>query len=118
MKRVFLEWSTAVWEEVDKWHKRRLAACYVVLFVDAVHISVRRNGHYDKVAVYVVYGVSIEGKREIVALYVGQGGESATEWGRCLQDLKNRGLEDVFHLCSDGLTGLHDVMQAAFEIVH
>ena len=78
----------SVWEEVDTWHKRRLPACFVVLFVDAVHISVRRNGHYDKVAVYVVYGVSIEGRREIVALYVGQGGESATEWGRCLQVLK------------------------------
>lgn len=106
----------SIWEVVDAWHKRPLAACYVVLFVDAVHISVCRNGHYSKVAVYVVYGVSIEGRREIIALTVGQGGESATEWGRCLQDLKSRGVEDVFHLCSDGLTGLHDVLQSAFPL--
>lgn len=106
----------STWEVVDAWHKRPLPACYVVLFVDAVHISVRRNGHYNKVAVYVVYGISITGRREIVALYVGQGAESATEWGRCLQDMKNRGLEDVFHLCSDGLTGLHDVLQDAFPL--
>lgn len=106
----------STWEVVDKWHKRPLPPCYVVLFVDAVHISVCRNGHYQKVAVYVVYGISIHGRREIVALYVGQGGESATEWGRCLQDLKSRGLEDVFHLCSDGLTGLHDVLQSAFPL--
>lgn len=106
----------ATWEVVNAWHNRPLDACYVVLFVDAIHISVCRNGHYSKVAVYVVYGVSVEGKREIVALYVGQGGESASEWGRCLQDLKNRGVEDVFHLCSDGLPGLHEIMQAAFPL--
>lgn len=106
----------STWEVVDAWHKRPLAACYVVLFVDAVHISVCRNGQYNKVAVYVVYGISITGRREIVALYVGQGGESATEWGRCFQDMKNRGLEDVFHLCSDGLAGLHEVMQEAFPL--
>lgn len=97
----------ATWDLVNQWHQRPLPACYVVLFVDAVHISVCRNGQYNKVAVYIIYGVTVEGTREIVAIYVGQGGESATEWGRCLQDLKNRGLEDVFHLCSDGLTGLH-----------
>ncbi len=106
----------ATWEVVNNWHKRPLAACYVVLFVDAIHISVCRNGAYSKVAVYAVYGVTIEGSREIIAFYVGQGGESATEWGRCLQDLKTRGVEDVFHLCSDGLSGLHEVLSTAFPL--
>jgi putative transposase len=106
----------STWEVVDAWHNRPLPACYVVLFVDAVHISVCRKGTYNKVAVYVIYGITVEGRREIVALTVGQGGESATEWGRCLQDLKNRGLEDVFHLCSDGLTGLKEILQEAFPL--
>ena len=106
----------STWDLVRAWHSRPLPACYVVLFVDAVHVSVCRNGQYNKVAVYVIYGVTVEGTREIVALFVGQGGESATEWGRCLQDLKSRGLEDVFHLCSDGLTGLHDILSEAFPI--
>jgi len=106
----------ATWEVVSNWHKRPLAACYVVMFVDAIHISVCRNGHYSKVAVYVIYGVTIEGRREIIGLYVGQGAESATEWGRCLEDLKSRGVEDVFHLCSDGLPGLHEVLSAAFPL--
>lgn len=106
----------ATWDVVSAWHKRLLPPCYVVLFVDAVHISVCRNGHYSKVAVYVIYGITVEGTREIVALYVGQGGESATEWGRCLQDIKNRGVEDVFHICSDGLTGLKDILSAAFPL--
>jgi putative transposase len=106
----------ATWELVNAWHKRPLPSCYVVLFVDAVHIPVCRNGHYTKVAVYVIYGITVEGTREIVALYVGQGGESATEWGRCLQDIKNRGVEDVFHICSDGLTGLHEILGEAFPL--
>ena len=106
----------STWEVVDAWHKRPLAACYVVMFIDAVHVSVFQNGAYSKVAVYVIYGINVEGHREIIALYVGQGGESAAEWGRCLQDLKNRGLEDVFHICSDGLTGLKDIISEAFPL--
>lgn len=106
----------SVWEQVAAWHKRPLPACYVVLFVDAIHITVCRQGTYSKVAVYVIYGITVEGKRDIVALFVGQGGESATEWGRCLQDIKSRGLEDVLHICSDGLPGLHEVLSEAFPL--
>ena len=104
----------SVWEEVDAWHKRLLPACYVVLFADGVHVSVCRDGQYRKVAVYVLYAITVEGVREIVGLYVGQGGESATEWARCFQDLKSRGLEDVLHFCSDGLNGLKEVFSDAF----
>lgn len=106
----------STWDLVEAWHKRPLAACYVVLFVDAVHVSVCRDGHYSKVAIYVMYGITVEGTREIIALYVGQGGEGATEWGRCLQDIKNRGVEDVFHICSDGLVGLKEVLADAFPL--
>lgn len=104
----------ATWSEVDAWHKRPLPACYVVLFADAVHVSVCRDGQYRKVAVYVLYAITIEGKRDIVGLYVGQSGESATEWARCLQDIKNRGVEDIFHICSDGLNGLKQILSEAF----
>ena len=106
------------WEQVDAWHKRPLASCYVVLFVDAVHVNVRREGQVTKIALYVVYGINCEGYREIIALYPGQGAESATEWGRCLQDLKNRGLEDVFILCSDGLSGFKEVASAVFPLAN
>lgn len=106
----------STWEVVNAWHKRPLPACYVVLFVDAVHLDVQRNGHYSKVALYVMYGINVEGCREIVGLVVGQSGESASEWGRCLQDLKNRGLQDVLHICSDGLSGLKEVFQEAFPL--
>ena len=106
----------AVWERVNAWHTRPLPACYVVVFIDAIHLNVRRKEGVVKIALYVVYGISTDGFREIIALYPGQGCEGATEWGRCLQDLKNRGLEDVFIFCSDGLSGLHEVIMELFPM--
>lgn len=108
----------SVWDRVNAWHQRRLPACYVVMFVDAIHLDVRRESVVEKIALYVVYGINTEGYREIIALYPGQGCESASEWGRCLQDLKNRGLEDVFVLCSDGLAGLKEVMTELFPMAN
>lgn len=104
------------WDRVKAWKERTLSALFVVLFIDAVHVKIRRNEGVATVALYVVYGISVEGRREIVALYPGQGAEGASEWGRCLQSLKNRGLEDVLIICSDGLTGLKEVMQEAFPM--
>lgn len=104
----------ATWDRVNEWHTRLLPACMVVLFIDAVHINIRRDGAMKKVALYVAYGITVEGKREIIALIPGQGAESATEWGRCLQQLKNRGLVDVLHICSDGLAGLREVVSDVY----
>ncbi|MCB9308131.1 MAG: IS256 family transposase [Lewinellaceae bacterium] len=106
----------STWDRVKAWHERSLAALFVVLFIDAVHVKVRRNDGVTSIALYVIYGITAQGQRELVALYPGQGAESATEWGRCLQDLKNRGLEDVLIICSDGLAGLKPVMAEAFPL--
>lgn len=104
----------STWTNVKAWHERPLEGLYVVLFIDAVHLDVRRDHGVQKIALYVIYGITTQGQREIVALYPGQGAESATEWARCLEDLKNRGLKDVLILCSDGLAGLKSVLQQAY----
>jgi len=104
----------STWADVKAWHERILDPLYVVLFIDAVHLDVRRDHGVQKIALYVVYGITVQGQREIIALYPGQAAESASEWARCLEDLKNRGLEDVLILCSDGLSGLNAVLQQAF----
>lgn len=104
----------STWADVKAWHERPLEALYVVLFIDAVHLDVRRDHGVQKIALYVAYGITAQGQREIVALYPGQGAESASEWARCLEDLKSRGLKDVLILCSDGLTGLKSVLQEAY----
>lgn len=107
---------SATWDRVKAWHERPLDALYTVLFIDAVHLKVRRDGGVATVALYVVYGITVQGKRDIVALYPGQGAEGASEWGRCLQDLKNRGLADALMICSDGLAGLKEVLIEAFPL--
>ena len=104
----------ATWDRVKAWQERPLAGLYAVLFIDAVHLNSRRDHGVQKIALYVVYGITAQGQREIVALYPGQGAESASEWGRCLEDLKSRGLQDVLILCSDGLTGLKSILQEAY----
>lgn len=104
----------STWADVKAWQERPINSLYVVLFVDAVHLDVRRDQGVEKIALYVVYGITPQGQREIIAFYPGQGAESASEWARCLEDLKNRGLKDVLIICSDGLSGLKSVMQEAF----
>ena len=106
----------STWDRVKAWHERPLSAMYAVVFVDAVHLGVRRDNHVQTIALYVVYGITVQGQREIIALYPGQGAESATEWGRCLADLKSRGLKDILVLCSDGLAGLKSVLEEAYPL--
>lgn len=106
----------SVWDRVKAWHERPLPPIYVVMFIDAIHLKVRRHNSVMTIALYVVYGIQTNGQREIIALYPGQGAESASEWGRCLADLKNRGLEDVLIVCSDGLSGLKSVLEETFPL--
>lgn len=106
----------STWDRVKAWQERPLAALFAVVFVDAVHLSVRRDNHVQTIALYVIYGITAQGQREIIGLYPGQGAESASEWGRCLADLKNRGLKDILILCSDGLAGLKSVLEEAYPL--
>jgi putative transposase len=106
------------WERVEEWRNAPLPALLVVLFIDAVHVDVRRDGHMKRVALYVMYGITPEGERRIVALVPGQGAESAAEWARCLQQLKQRGLKDVLYVCSDGLAGLREVISEALPLAN
>lgn len=108
----------STWERVEAWRNSPLPSLLVVMFIDAIYLDVRRDGQVSRIALYVVYGITVEGKREIIALIPGQGAESATEWARCLQQLKNRGLEDVLYICSDGLTGLREVIAETFPLAN
>lgn len=104
------------WDRVEAWRNAPLPSLLVVLFIDAVHIDVRRNGSMTRIALYVMYGINIEGERQIIALIPGQGAEGAVEWGRCLEQLKQRGLQDVLYICSDGLSGLREVISETFPM--
>ena len=106
------------WDRVEAWRNRPLPALLAVLFVDGVFLDVRRDGQVKRITLYVMYGITVEGRRELIALIPGQGLESANEWARCLQQLKKQGLEDVLYICSDGLPGLREVLSEAFPLAN
>lgn len=86
---------------------------YPVVFIDAIHYSVRDNGVIRKLAAYVMLGINLEGKKEVLTIQVGEN-ESAKYWLSVLNELKNRGVKDVLIICADGLTGIKDAINAAF----
>lgn len=100
--------------EVLAWQARPLAAIYPIVFLDALHLKIRRNGKISNTAVYVVLGVDVEGKRDILGHWIGDGGEGANFWLTVVTDLQTRGVQDIFIACVDGLAGFSDAIQAVF----
>lgn len=84
-----------------------------ILFIDAIHFSVREDSVVKKIAAYIVLGINLEGKKEVLSLVIGEN-ESSKYWLSVLNSLKNRGVQDVLILCSDGLTGIKEAITAAF----
>ena len=94
---------------------RRLYLCIIspILYIDAIHYSVRDNGVIRKLAAYVILGINTEGKKEVLTIQVGDN-ESSKYWLSVLNELKNRGVKDILVICADGLTGIKEAIGAAF----
>lgn len=99
--------------QIEEWQNRPLSAIYPIIFIDAIHFSVRDDSVIRKLAAYVVLGINLEGKKEVLSLVIGEN-ESSKYWLSVLNALKNRGVQDILILCSDGLTGIKDAITAAF----
>lgn len=99
--------------QIEDWQNRPLSSVYPVLFIDAIHYSVRDNGAIRKLAAYVILGISLEGKKEVLTIQVGEN-ESSKYWLTVLNGLKNRGVQDILILCADGLTGIKEAIAAAY----
>ncbi|MBB6377571.1 transposase-like protein [Pseudonocardia eucalypti] len=95
--------------EMNDWASRPLEDIYAALFVDAIQVKVR-DGQVANRPVYAAIGVTLDGHKDVLGLWMGAGGEGAKFWMSVLVDLKNRGLRDVFFLVCDGLKGLPDVV--------
>lgn len=102
-----------VLSQIEEWQNRPLSAVYPILFIDAIHFSVREDSVVKKIAAYIVLGINLEGKKEVLSLVIGEN-ESSKYWLSVLNSLKNRGVQDVLILCSDGLTGIKEAITAAF----
>lgn len=99
--------------EIETWQKRPLDAVYPVVFIDAIHYSVRDNNVVRKLAAYVILGINCTGRKEVLSIQVGEN-ESAKYWLSVLNELKNRGVQDILLLCADGLTGIKEAIAAAY----
>ena len=100
--------------QIEDWQNRPLDEIYPIVYIDAIHYSVRDNGVIRKLAAYVILGINTEGKKEVLSINVGDN-ESAKYWLSVLNELKNRGVRDILILCADGLTGIKEAIAAAFS---
>jgi transposase-like protein len=106
-----------VWALVELWQNRPLAAIYPIVYLDAIHLKLRRDGKVANTAVYIVLGVDLDGHRDVLGHWVGDGAEGANFWLSVVTDLQSRGVQDIFIACIDGLTGFKDAIQAVFPHV-
>lgn len=105
--------TEAVMEEVKTWQSRPLEAVYPIVYLDALVVKIRDGGHVRNRAIYVVIGVNLEGHKEVLGLWAGQA-EGAKFWLKVLTELKNRGVNDIFIACIDGLTGFPEAITTVF----
>ena len=99
--------------EIAAWQNRPLDAVYPFVFMDAIHYKVKENHKYITKAAYVVLGIQMDGRKDILGVWIGEN-ESAKFWLSVMNDLKNRGVKDVYVFCADGLTGFREAINAAF----
>lgn len=102
-------------DELIAWKSRALQSVYSFVFLDAIHYKVRENGTVQTKAVYTVLGVDLEGHRDVLGLYIG-GAEGARQWGRILENMRDRGVEDVLFFCVDGLPGFREVIEQIYPL--
>lgn len=99
--------------EMEEWKSRKLEDIYPFVYIDAIHFNVKENGVIGKKAAYIALGISKDGIKEVLGIYIGES-ESSKFWLTVFNNLKNRGIKDILVLSSDGLSGLKEAIQVAF----
>src|SRR6056297_1919928 len=104
-----------VLDELGDWQNRPLDRVYPVIFIDAIVVKIR-DGQVANRPVYAAIGVTVDGKRDILGLWVGTGGEGAKYWLQVLTEIKNRGVEDACMVVCDGLKGLPESIETTWPL--
>ncbi len=99
--------------ELKKWQQRPLDALYPFVWLDAIHYKIKEDGRYVSKAIYTILGLNVEGKKELLGLYLSES-EGANYWLAVLTDLHNRGVEDILIACVDGLTGFPEAIATIY----
>lgn len=98
---------------VKEWQERPLQEIYAVVYMDAIHYHVRSEGRIVKRAVYIALGIDMDGKKDVIGMYVGEN-EGAKFWLSIINGLKNRGVQDILNACVDGLNGFPQAIEAVY----
>ncbi len=98
---------------IKEWQSRPLQKTYAVVFLDAIHYKVQQEGHIVNKAVYMVIGIDMDGCKDVLGMYIGEH-ETSKFWLTVLNELKNRGVEDILICCVDNLTGFSEAILACF----
>lgn len=104
-----------VHEQIQAWRNRPLEETYFIIYLDAIHYKVRENRQVVTKAVYSVYGVDMEGQRDVLGLFIGEA-EGARHWARVLENIKDRGVKDVLFFCVDGLNGFSQAIEGIYPM--
>ena len=105
--------SEKIMPEVTAWQNRPLEKVYPFIFMDAIHYKVKEDHRYVTKAAYVVLGITLEGRKDILGVWIGEH-ESSKFWLNVLNELKSRGVMDVYLFCTDGLCGMMQAIEAVF----
>lgn len=99
--------------ELQSWRERDLDPVYPIVWLDAIHYKIKENGRFVSKAIYTILALTIEGKKELLGLYLSDA-EGAHYWLGVLTDLQNRGVKDILIVCVDGLKGFPDAIETVY----
>ena len=105
--------TEAVAEEVKAWQNRPLDALYPIVYMDAIRVKARGNGHVVNKAVYLAIGINLDGAKEVLGMWVSEN-EGAKFWLQVVTELKNCGVQDIFIACVDGLKGFPEAIETVY----
>ena len=105
--------TDAVMDIVATWQARPLDALYPIVYLDGIHVKARDSGAVRVKAVYLALGVNLEGEKELLGIWIAQT-EGAKFWLQVVTELKNRGVQDIFIACVDGLKGFPEAIEAVY----
>lgn len=99
---------------VEEWRERPLDEIYPIVYLDCIHIKLRKDSKVTNTAVYIALGLNLEGKKDILGIWVGEGAEGSNYWLSVLTELQERGLKKIFIVCVDNLKGFSDAIKAMY----
>jgi putative transposase len=105
--------TDAVLDEVRAWQSRPLDSVYPVLYLDALQVKVKSQGRVQNKAIYLAFGVNLQGLKEVLGMWAADN-EGAKFWMQVVTELKNRGVQDIFIACVDGLKGFPEAIEAVY----